>query len=88
MYRTRSRLAQEAHEAVRPTSIAREPSAIRRFLNADQFRLYDLIWKRFVASQMASAVYDVTTLEVDALGADQVPTLFRASGSRVRFPVS
>ncbi len=74
VYRTRSRLAQEAHEAVRPTSVSREPNAIRRFLNADQFRLYDLIWKRFVASQMASAVYDVTTLEVDALGEDQVPT--------------
>jgi DNA topoisomerase I len=86
VYRTRSRLAQEAHEAIRPTSVVHEPNAIRRHLTPEQFRLYDLIWKRFVASQMASAVYDVTTLEVDALGVDQTPYLFRASGSRVRFP--
>jgi DNA topoisomerase-1 len=86
VYRTRSRLAQEAHEAIRPTSVMREPDAIRRYLNQDQNRLYDLIWKRFVASQMASAVYDVTTLEVDGLATDQTPYLFRASGSRVRFP--
>jgi DNA topoisomerase I len=86
VYRTRSRLAQEAHEGIRPTSVLREPTAIRRYLNQDQFRLYDLIWKRFVASQMASAVYDVTTVEVDGLATDQTPHLFRASGSRVRFP--
>jgi DNA topoisomerase-1 len=86
VYRTRSRLAQEAHEAIRPTSVMREPEGIRRHLNPDQFRLYDLIWKRFVASQMASAVYDVTTLEVDAVGTDRTSYLFRASGSRVRFP--
>ena len=86
VYRTRSRLAQEAHEAIRPTAVMREPAAMRRFLNPDQYRLYDLIWKRFVPSQMASAVYDVTTLEVDALATEQTPYLFRASGSRVRFP--
>ncbi|MFN0071336.1 MAG: type I DNA topoisomerase [Chloroflexota bacterium] len=86
VYRTRSRLAQEAHEAIRPTGVMREPNALRRYLNQDQLRLYDLIWKRFVASQMASAVYDVTTLEVDALGSDQTSYMFRASGSRVRFP--
>ena len=86
VYRTRSRLAQEAHEAIRPTSVMREPNAIRRYLNQDQFRLYDLIWKRFVASQMASAVYDVTSVEVDASAQDQSRSLFRASGSRIRFP--
>src|SRR5919198_4296809 len=65
-YKTRSKLAQEAHEAIRPTSVFREPEALRRQLTPEQFRLYDLIWKRFLASQMASAVFDVTTVDVDA----------------------
>ena len=68
-YRTRSKLAQEAHEAIRPTSVFREPeAAAAASLTPEQFRLYDLIWKRFVASQMASAVFDVTTVDVDAAG--------------------
>ena len=58
--------AQEAHEAIRPTSVFREPSALKSFLDADQFKLYDLIWKRFVASQMASAVYDTTAVDIAA----------------------
>ena len=58
--------AQEAHEAIRPTSVFREPSAIKEFLDADQFRLYDLIWKRFVASQMASAIFDTTAVDIAA----------------------
>jgi DNA topoisomerase-1 len=63
--------AQEAHEAIRPTSVFREPNALKPFLNADQFKLYDLIWKRFVASQMASAVYDTTAVDVAANGRQQ-----------------
>ncbi|HEY7060216.1 MAG TPA: type I DNA topoisomerase [Chloroflexota bacterium] len=87
VYRTRSRLAQEAHEAIRPTSVYREPAAVRARLTPEQFRLYDLIWKRFVASQMASARFDVTTVEVEATP-PQNPAdkfLFRATGSRQKF---
>jgi DNA topoisomerase-1 len=84
-YRTRSRLAQEAHEAIRPTSVFREPDAIKRFLTPEQARLYDLIWKRFVASQMASAIFDVTTVEVDAQAASKPGYRFRATGSRLKF---
>jgi len=58
--------AQEAHEAIRPTSVFREPNAIKTFLDADQFKLYDLIWKRFLASQMASAVFDTTAVDIAA----------------------
>ena len=58
--------AQEAHEAIRPTSVFREPNAIRQYLDADQFKLYDLIWKRFVASQMASAIFDTTAVDIGA----------------------
>ncbi len=87
VYRTRSRLAQEAHEAIRPTSVYREPAAIRNRLSSEQFRLYDLIWKRFVASQMASALFDVTTVEVEATPPkDGDRFLFRATGSRLKFP--
>ncbi|MGB8645531.1 MAG: type I DNA topoisomerase [Anaerolineae bacterium] len=58
--------AQEAHEAIRPTQTFREPQAIRAYLNADQYRLYELIWKRFVASQMASAIFDTTAVDIAA----------------------
>lgn len=58
--------AQEAHEAIRPTRIRREPAAIKKYLNSNQARLYELIWKRMVASQMAAAQYDNTTVDVDA----------------------
>jgi DNA topoisomerase-1 len=58
--------AQEAHEAIRPTRIYREPSNIKKHLTASQFRLYDLIWKRMVASQMAAAVFENTTVDIEA----------------------
>jgi DNA topoisomerase-1 len=92
--------AQEAHEAIRPTSTFREPSAVKQFLNADQFRLYDLIWKRFVASQMSSAVFDTTAVDIAAnrplhpstslhsaqdAGGAQPEFLFRATGSILKF---
>src|SRR5258707_5489301 len=64
-YKTRSKLAQEAHEAIRPTSVFREPDALRPHLTAEQYRLYDLIWKRFLASQMSSAVVDESTLAIN-----------------------
>lgn len=87
IYRTQVKGAQEAHEAIRPTSVLRTPESVAPFLTRDQLRLYELIWKRFVASQMAPAVYDTITVEV-AAGPDEGerPYLFRATGSAVRFP--
>jgi DNA topoisomerase-1 len=84
-YKTRSKLAQEAHEAIRPTSVFNEPDSIRSHLTQDQYRLYDLVWKRFLASQMSSAVFDVTTVEVDAQAQQKPRYRFRASGSRLKF---
>lgn len=87
VYRTKSKLAQEAHEAIRPTSVFREPARLKQHLTSDQFKLYDLIWKRFVASQMASARYEVTTVDVAAQGTQTgTDYLFRATGSLVVFP--
>jgi len=75
------RSAQEAHEAIRPTSVAREPKAIARFLTKDQLALYRLVWERFLASQMLPAVYDTVTADIEA-----GQCLFRAQGSTLRFP--
>jgi DNA topoisomerase-1 len=72
--------AQDAHEAIRPTDVNRTPESIRRYLNADQLKLYDLIWRRFVASRMAPAVYDQTQVEIE--GGQYV---FRATGSVLAF---
>jgi DNA topoisomerase-1 len=85
LYKTRSAGAQEAHEAIRPTSVMREPEALKHFLEPAMYKLYTLIWKRFVASQMESAVYD--TLQVEVTGkTGQHEYLLRASGSAVKFP--
>ena len=84
VYKTKARGAQEAHEAIRPTSVLRQPDGLKEYLNRDQFRLYQLIWQRFVASQMSAAIYD--TLSVDVTGSSlQHQYLLRASGSTVRF---
>ncbi len=87
MYTKKAKGAQEAHEAIRPTSIEREPEAIRRHLTSDQFRLYDLIWKRMLASQMTDALFDSTTVNV-AVGGTKTSTdyVFRATGSVLKFP--
>ncbi|HUR94444.1 MAG TPA: type I DNA topoisomerase [Gemmatimonadales bacterium] len=71
---------QDAHEAIRPTDVRRRPEQVQRFLESDQFRLYQLIWQRFVASQMTPAVYDMTIVDFD-LG----QYLFRATGSVLVF---
>lgn len=73
--------AQEAHEAIRPTSAMREPDAIKQYLEPDQYKLYKLIWNRFVASQMNPAVIDQTSVDIKASA-----YTFRASGSVVKFP--
>ncbi len=86
-YKAKAKGAQEAHEAVRPTLAHREPAAIKEYLTSDQFKLYDLIWKRFIASQMASAVMDSTSVDIQALEKDKGTNyLFRATGSTVKFP--
>ena len=77
--------AQEAHEAIRPTAVLREPEKIKEYLNRDQFRLYQLIWQRFLASQMEAAVYDTLSVEV-AGTSESHEYILRASGSSVRFP--
>jgi DNA topoisomerase-1 len=76
----RAARAQEAHEAIRPTDVSRRPADVKRYLSEDQFRLYQLIWQRFVASQMTPAVYDTTTLDFEIDG-----YLFRATGSVMVF---
>ncbi|MBM7647143.1 DNA topoisomerase-1 [Bacillus ectoiniformans] len=73
--------AQDAHEAIRPTSILKEPSSLKEFLSRDQLRLYKLIWERFLASQMSAAIMD--TVSADIANGDVV---FRATGSKVKFP--
>ncbi|WP_129633388.1 type I DNA topoisomerase [Candidatus Oscillochloris fontis] len=89
IYKTRAKAAQEAHEAIRPTSSARHPDAVAAKLDRDLLRLYDLIWKRFVASQMAPAVFDSTTVDIGAFTnpqATSAPYTFRATGSVLKFP--
>jgi DNA topoisomerase-1 len=77
--------AQQAHEAVRPTSVKRSPESLKRDLDADQLKLYSLIWLRFLASQMSPAVYDTTTIDFDLAGADSRDYLFRVTGSVMKF---
>jgi len=72
--------AQDAHEAIRPSSVERTPESIKQFLKKDQYALYDLIWKRFVASQMKPAIFDVTTVDIKA-----GKYTFRANGSIIKF---
>jgi DNA topoisomerase-1 len=83
----RGKWAQEAHEAIRPTKIHREPDQLRSYLKPEQYRLYELIWKRMVASQMAAASLDSTTVEIDAKCSEpQKDYLLKATSSVVKFP--
>jgi DNA topoisomerase-1 len=78
--------AQDAHEAIRPTDASRTPESIARYLSDEQLKLYTLIWRRFVASQMMPAVFDVTTAKIAAVSVKDGKTYdFRASGSVLRF---
>ena len=85
VFKTRSRNAQEAHEAIRPTSALREPAALRSFLGRDQHRLYQLVWKRAVACQMQHALIDTVSVDLscgeDPRPAGEASELFRATGS-------
>ncbi|MBU0531256.1 type I DNA topoisomerase [Patescibacteria group bacterium] len=79
-YKTKSKGAQEAHEAIRPTEASREPISIKSDLSADQFKLYDLIWRRSMASQMPAAIFDATTVDIESGRYS-----FRASGQIIKF---
>lgn len=83
VYKSKSKNAQEAHEAIRPTSIIRSPDSLRDHLNIDQLRLYEMIWKRTLASQMSPARFDTVSVDI-RLSSDD--TLFRASGQTLVFP--
>ena len=83
-YKT-SKAAQEAHEAIRPTSAARDPESIRQYLDHDQYNLYKLIWNRFIASQMVPAILDVTRIDSTPIGTNE-RYLFRSTGTIVKFP--
>ena len=83
-YRARAKGAQEAHEAIRPSSVHRTPKALKDHLSRDQYRLYQLIWRRFLASQMNPAEYDTISVRIKGEG-QQHKYLFRASGSILVF---
>ena len=77
--------AQDAHEAIRPTSLEWTPERVQSYLENDMFRLYELIWKRFVASQMVPAIYDQTSMDIEAGKSPGRAFLFRATGSVLKF---
>lgn len=83
-YSTKAKNAQEAHEAIRPTDFKRKPDDIKKFLDSDQFKLYELVWKRAIASQMKSADIERTTVEIEAINGSDHANL-RAVGSVVTF---
>ena len=84
-YKTKAKNAQEAHEAIRPTDVKRTPASVARYLDKDQARLYELIWKRAVASQMASAEFKQTTADIEVKGRDGKTYTLRATGSVEKF---
>ncbi|MBA5778010.1 type I DNA topoisomerase [Stappia sp. F7233] len=83
-YSSKAKNAQEAHEAIRPTELSRRPRDVARFVDVDQARLYELVWKRTIASQMESALLERTTIDVEASAGSRRADL-RATGSVVRF---
>jgi DNA topoisomerase-1 len=85
IYRTKAKNAQEAHEAIRPTELSRLPDDVRRNLDADQYALYSLIWKRTMASQMESADFERTSADITTTGKDGKQYTLRANGSVLKF---
>lgn len=83
MYKTKAKNAQEAHEAIRPTDVNRSPASVRQYLNDEQFKLYEMIWKRTVACQMTQAKFDAVSVDL-AVGSEA--NLFRANGQTLVFP--
>ena len=84
-YKTKAKNAQEAHEAIRPTDVNRKPADVARYLAKDQAALYELVWKRAVASQMASAELEQTTADIEVKGRDGKTYTLRATGSVLQF---
>lgn len=85
-YTRRSKGAQEAHEAIRPTDPSRHPDAVKQYLSQPQLRLYRLVWQRFIASQMRNAIFDNTGVDIDAGPASgEKPYRFRVTGSVIKF---
>jgi len=86
-FRKKGKWAQEAHEAIRPTKIHREPDQLHSYLKPEQIKLYELIWKRMVASQMAAALFDIATVEIEAKCSEsQREYLLKATSSVLKFP--
>ncbi|HWR16539.1 MAG TPA: type I DNA topoisomerase [Terriglobales bacterium] len=83
-YKSKQKGAQEAHEAIRPTSVTRHPDEIKKYLQEDEYKVYKLIWQRFVASQMTPAVFDQTTVDIDA-SKNNESYRFRVTGSVLKF---
>ncbi len=83
-YKSKQKGAQEAHEAIRPTSVMRHPDEIKQYLKEDEFKVYKLIWQRFVASQMNPAIFDQTTVDIDASKGNE-SYRFRVTGSVPKF---
>ena len=81
----KQRAAQDAHEAIRPTDITILPSEVEQYVEPDQAKMYELIWLRFVSSQMSPAIYDTTTADFDLKGVDGKAYLYRSTGSIVKF---
>ncbi len=85
VFKTKSKSAQEAHEAIRPTEPAINPDSLRDKLTPQQFKLYDLIWKRFLATQMPNAVFEATAADISAEGKSKENYIFRATGNVLKF---
>ncbi|MBI4049449.1 MAG: type I DNA topoisomerase [Candidatus Doudnabacteria bacterium] len=83
-FASKSKNAQEAHEAIRPTDFSRDPESIKDYLDRNQYRLYDLVWKRAIATQMPEAVFDQTSVDIEISSKDKAYT-FRATGQTVKF---
>ena len=84
-YKTKSKSAQEAHEAIRPTSIENTPEKLARYLSSEQLRLYTMIWKRTIASQMTDAIVDNTGVDIKAIATNGKEYIVRATGSVIKF---
>lgn len=84
VYKTKSKGAQEAHEAIRPTDITRAPAHLKQYLDGQQYKLYELIWQRFVATQMPPAVFDATAADIKCKG-KSATYMFHATGSVLKF---
>lgn len=82
-YKTKAKNAQEAHEAIRPTNIENTPRKLKQYLSDEQFKLYDMIWKRTLSCQMSSAIFDAVSVDIE-IGKGE--TIFRASGQTIKFP--